>query len=297
MSSAWSWWIIVGTVLSLAGCVWLIAWTNRQRASKQEIKESEAHVWDEDIRELNNPLPMWWLGLFVLTIIWSVGYLAFYPGLGAFAGAGDWSQEQQYANEVAAAEAKYGPMFARYGATDIPELAQDPQAMAIGASLFANYCAQCHGSGGRGASGFPNLTDADWQYGGEPAQIKHSIIAGRAGAMPALAAALGTDAALDEMVRYVQTLNRGADTSSPAHSQFMTFCAACHMPTGDGMPALGAPRLNDDIWLYGSSAREIRKTIVEGRNGVMPAQGQLLGPDRAHILAAYVYRLSAPTTE
>lgn len=297
MSNAWSWWIIIGTVLSLAACVWLIVWTNRQRATDEEIKESESHVWDEDVRELNNPLPMWWLWLFVLTVAWGVAYLVFYPGLGAFAGAGGWSQEQQYADEMAAAEARYGPMFARYGATEIPKLAQDPQAMAIGASLFANYCAQCHGSGGRGASGFPNLTDADWQYGGDPAQIKHSIIAGRAGAMPALGAALGTDAAIDEMVRYVQTLHQGADTDSPAHAQYMTFCAACHMPTGDGMQALGAPRLNDDIWLYGSSGAAIRKTIVEGRNGVMPAQGALLGDDRAHILTAYVYSLSRPASE
>jgi len=292
MSNAWSWWIIVGTVLSLAACVWLIVWTNRQRASDEEIKESEAHVWDEDVRELNNPLPMWWLGLFVLTVVWGIAYLVFYPGLGAFAGASGWSQEQQYADEVAAAEAKYGPIFARYSATGIPELAQDPQAMKIGASLFANYCAQCHGSGGRGGSGFPNLTDSDWQYGGSPEQIKHSIVAGRAGAMPALGAALGGAAAVTEMVRYVQTMHQGQDTNSPAHSQFMTFCAGCHMPTGDGMPALGAPRLNDDIWLYGSSPGEIRKSIMAGRNGVMPAQGQLLGADRAHILTAYVYGLS-----
>lgn len=294
MSSAWSWWIIVGTVLSLAACFWLIFWTNRQRASDEEIKKSEAHVWDEDVRELNNPLPMWWLGLFVLSVVWAAGYLLFYPGLGAFAGVSDWSQERQYADEVATAEARYGPIFARYGATDAKALANDPQAMAVGASLFANYCAQCHGSSGRGGNGFPNLTDTDWLYGGEPAQIKQSIIAGRAGAMPALGPALGSDEAIDAMVRYVQTLHQGADTESPAHAQFMTFCAACHLPTGDGMQALGAPRLNDDIWLYGSSDAAIRKTLMEGRNGMMPAQGQLLGPDRTHLLAAYVYSLSQP---
>ncbi len=296
MSSTWSWWIIVGTGLSLAGCVWLIVWTNRQRASAEEIKTSEAHVWDEDIRELNNPLPMWWLGLFMLTVVWSVGYLVFYPGLGAFAGVGKWSQEQQYAQEVAAAEAKYGPLFARYGATDIKALAQDPQAIAVGASLFANYCAQCHGSSGRGASGFPNLTDQDWLYGGEPMQIKQTLVAGRAGVMPALGAALGSDEAVDEMVRYVQTMHQGQDTSSPAHAQFMTFCAACHMPNGAGMQALGAPKLNDDVWLYGSSRSAIRKTLMEGRNGVMPAQEALLGADRVHVLTAYVYSLSQPET-
>lgn len=297
MSSIWSWWIIVGTLLSMAGCVWLIVWTNRQRASDKDIQASEAHVWDEDIRELNNPLPMWWLWLFMLSVVWGVGYLVFYPGLGAFAGIGAWSQERQYAEEIAAAEAKYGPLFARFGATDIRALADDPQAMRVGASLFANYCAQCHGSGGRGGRGFPNLTDSDWLYGGDPAQIEQSILAGRAGAMPPMGAALGSAEDIDEMVSYVRSMHQGVDTASPAHTRFMTFCAACHTATGDGMQALGAPRLNDDVWLYGSSSGDIRKSITEGRNGVMPAHAALLGADRAHVLAAYTYRLSQPNKE
>ena len=140
MSSVWSWWVIIGTVGSMLACVWLIAWTNRQRASKEEIAESESHVWDEDVRELNNPLPMWWLWLFILTIIWSVGYLIYYPGLGSYAGSSYWSQESQYDAEVAAAEARYGPIFAKYGAMEVTDLINDPDALNIGASLFANYC-------------------------------------------------------------------------------------------------------------------------------------------------------------
>jgi cytochrome c oxidase cbb3-type subunit 3 len=292
MSSVLSWYIIIGTVVSMLACFWLVVWTNRQRASKEEIKESESHVWDEDVRELNNPLPMWWLWLFILTLVWGVGYFLYYPGLGSFAGIGSWTQEQQYNQEVAAAEAKYGPIFAGFGAMGFEQLVTDSAALNVGKSLFANYCAQCHGSAGLGARGFPNLTDDDWLYGSDPATIEQSILQGRSGVMPPLAAVFADDAAIDEMVRYVQSMADGMDSSSPAHGKYMTLCIACHGADGKGVQALGAPSLVDDIWLYGSSADEIRKSIVEGRNGVMPAHGNLIGPDRAKILAAYVYSFS-----
>jgi cytochrome c oxidase cbb3-type subunit 3 len=292
MSNPWSWYIILGTVISLAACFWLVAYANRQRASAEEIKESESHVWDENIRELNNPLPMWWLWLFVGTIIWSAFYLLYYPGMGNFGGMSGWSQENQYAEEVAAAEAQYGPIFAAFGAMDMETLANDPAALGIGASLYQNYCSQCHGSTAQGARGFPNLTDDEWLYGGSPAQIEQSILSGRAGIMPPLDAVFPTDESLDEMVRYVQVMPDGMDTASPAHAQYMTLCLACHGPTGGGMQALGAPSLVDDIWLYGSSPTEVRKSIAEGRIGEMPAHDNLIGADRARILAAYVYSLS-----
>jgi len=295
MSAIWSWYLIVGTVLSLLACFWLIAWTNRQRQSSKEIEESESHVWDEDIRELNNPLPMWWLYLFIITLIFGAVYLAMYPGLGGFAGLLSWSQEAQYEQEMAAAEEKYGPLFASYGAMEVTDLIKDPKALDIGKSLYANYCSQCHGSGGRGARGFPNLTDQAWLYGGGPDQIEHSIIHGRAGVMPALGAALGSDENLEEMIRFVQSIPDGMDTSSPAHAQYVTFCSACHGSDGSGMQILGAPSLKDDSWLYGSSPQEIGRSILEGRNGVMPANGELIGADRARILAAYVYSLSTPS--
>lgn len=292
MSNVWSWFVIVGTVVSLIACFWLVVWANKQRASDEEIAEAESHVWDENVRELNNPLPMWWLWLFIGTIIWSAAYLIYYPGLGGFEGAGEWSQEQQYADEVAAAEAAYGPMFAAYGAMSVPELAQDEDALGIGFSLYQNYCSQCHGSTARGARGFPDLTDDEWLYGGAPQQIEQSIVLGRTGVMPPLNAVFGSDEAIDEMVRYVQVMPDGMDTSSPAHTQYMQLCVACHGADGSGMQALGAPSLVDDTWLYGSSPTEIRKSIVEGRAGAMPAHGNLIGPDRARILAAYVYSLS-----
>jgi len=292
MSNPWSWYIILGTVISLAACFWLVAYANRQRASAEEIKESESHVWDENIRELNNPLPMWWLWLFVGTIVWSAFYLVYYPGMGNYGGMSGWSQENQYAEEVAAAEAQYGPMFAAFGAMEVSALVDDPAALGIGASLYQNYCSQCHGSTAQGARGFPNLTDDEWLYGGSPAQIEQSILTGRAGVMPPLNAVFATDEALEEMVRYVQAMPDGMDTASPAHSQYMTLCIACHGPTGAGLQALGAPSLIDDVWLYGSSAAETRRSIVEGRIGEMPAHANLIGPDRARILTAYVYSLS-----
>jgi cytochrome c oxidase cbb3-type subunit 3 len=292
MSSVWSWYVIAGTAITLVACFWLIVWTNRQRASDEEITEAEGHVWDENVRELNNPLPMWWLWLFVITVIWSVGYLIYYPGFGNYAGVGEWSQEGQYEAEVAAAEARLGPMFASYGAMSVEQLVNDEKALAIGFSLYQNYCSQCHGSTAQGARGFPNLTDDAWQWGDTPAAIEQSILQGRNGVMPPLDAVFGSEEALDEMVRYVQAMPDGMDTSSPAHTQYMQLCIACHGPDGSGMQALGAPSLVDDNWLYGSSPAEIRKSIVEGRNGVMPAHADLIGPDRARILAAYVYSLS-----
>jgi cytochrome c oxidase cbb3-type subunit 3 len=292
MSSLWSWWIIIGTAVTLVACFWLIVWTNRQRASDDEIKESEAHVWDEDVRELNNPLPMWWLYLFVITVIWAAGYLIWYPGMGGFAGVGDWSQEGQYESEVAAAEAQYGPMFAAYGAMSVEELIQDEDALGIGFSLYQNYCSQCHGSTAQGARGFPNLTDGEWQYGGTPAAIEQSILNGRVGVMPALGATFASDDEIEAMVDYTLAMQDGPDTSSPAHTKYMQLCIACHGADGSGMEALGAPSLVDDIWLYGASRTQVRESITEGRNGVMPAHANLIGPDRARILAAYVYSLS-----
>lgn len=290
MSSVWSWYIIVGTVVSMFACFWLIVWTNKQRASDDELAESESHVWDENVRELNNPLPMWWLWLFVLTLIFSAAYLIYYPGLGNFDGSSGWSQVEQYEAEVAAAEARYAPIFANYRDMSYADMLGDERAMSIGSSLYANYCSQCHGSTAQGARGFPNLTDGDWLWGSGAEQVEMAINNGRTAVMPALGLALGKD--IDAMIAYVQGLPDGQDTSSPAHAKYMTFCIACHGPEGKGNQVLGAPDLTNDVWLYGSSDTEIRKTLMEGRNGVMPAHSELIGPDRARILAAYIVSLS-----
>ncbi len=292
MSNAWNWVIFLGTILSMLACFWLIVFTNRQRRSPEEIAESESHVWDGDVRELNNPLPKWWLWLFVITLVFSFGYLLWYPGLGVLDGLSGWSQERQYEAEIAAAEARYAPIFAEFGAMGVTELVASERAMNIGQSLFANYCAQCHGSTAQGARGFPDLTDEEWLWGGTAEQIEHSILKGRSGIMPVLAPAIGGGEELAAMVEYVQGIAGGPDVSSPAHAKYMMLCLACHGPEGKGNPLLGAPDLANDSWLYGSSPAAIRETLTVGRNGVMPGHEKLIGADRARILAAYVYKLS-----
>ncbi|MEO0997984.1 MAG: cbb3-type cytochrome c oxidase N-terminal domain-containing protein, partial [Pseudomonadota bacterium] len=168
MNAGWAWFIAITTIVSLVACFWLITWSARQGAIEDD--NTTGHMWD-GLKELNNPLPMWWLWLFILTLIWSFGYLAYYPGLGAFGGLSEWSQSAQYQAEVEAAEARYGPLFARFGEMPAEELVTNTEALAIGQSLFANYCSQCHGSLGYGARGFPNLTDDDWLFGGDAAAV------------------------------------------------------------------------------------------------------------------------------
>lgn len=292
MSNFWAWVIFLGAVLSMLGCFWLIVFTNRQRRSPEEIAASESHVWDGDVRELNNPLPMWWLWLFVITLIFGFGYLVWFPGLGITGGLSGWSQLEQYEAEMAAAEARYAPIFAEFGAMKVTELIDSERAMSIGQSLFANYCAACHGSTAQGARGFPDLTDDEWLWGGSPEQIEHAILKGRSGNMPALAAAIGGEEELLAMVEYVQGIADGPDVTSPVHTKYMTLCVACHGPEAQGNPVLGAPNLANDTWLYGSSTAAVRETLTAGRMGVMPAHEKLIGTDRARILAAYVYKLS-----
>lgn len=291
MSSFWSWFVIGLTVISLIATFWLIVWSGRQGPQDSNKVANTGHTWD-GLTENNNPLPRWWLGLFILTIVWGVGYLIYYPGLGTFKGTSNWTQLGQYQTEIDAAEAKYAPLFAKYSALPVTQLLDEKDALAIGESLFANYCSTCHGSSGRGATGFPNLTDDDWLYGSDFAAIEHSIAHGRSGIMPPLAGAFPKDSQLQNMIDYVQTLVDTPDTSSAAHAQYQVLCSACHGPAGEGVQALGAPRLNDDIWLYGSTDSAIRRSITEGRNGVMPAHNKLLGDDRIRLIAAYVSSLS-----
>lgn len=291
MSAGWSFYIILLTVSNIAACVWLLFW---QRKKRVEPGQSLGHEFD-GIVELDNPLPRWWLGIFVGTIVWGIGYLILYPGLGSFPGALGWTQHGQYDAEVAEAQAQFGPLYASLAARPIPELAQDAEAMKTAGRLWANNCAQCHGSDGRGGSGFPNLTDGDWQWGGDPETIKTTILYGRQGVMPAFADAIGGEAAIPAVVAYIRSL--GGFETDPAlraegQQKYMQVCIACHGPEGKGMPALGAPNLTDEVWLYGASEATIAEGLRKGRHGVMPAQKDLLGEEKVHLLAAYVYSLS-----
>jgi cytochrome c oxidase cbb3-type subunit 3 len=295
MPAFWAWFVAAGTIVFVIWCVWLISWSAKQGPQNKEDEDLVGHVWDGDIEEWNNPAPKWWLYLYFITIAWAVGYMVVYPGIGAWDGLLGWSQQDQYEEEVQAAEARYAPIYERFAAMPFEELTQDPDALSLGRSLFASYCTTCHGSDARGAPGYPNLTDGDWQWGGTEQDIINSITNGRMAVMTPWAQILGSDEAVDNMVTYVQSLSGMIDASEVADSaqtQFTTFCAACHMPTGTGNPILGAPNLTDDIWLYGSSDEAIRTAIEQGRNGEMPAHGEFFGENRTRILAAYVYSLS-----
>ena len=294
-SGFWNIWITVLVLGNILACWWLIRWTSKKRPDEAATGDTTGHSWDEGtLAEYNNPLPRWWLWMFYITMVFGLAYLALYPGLGTYRGYLNWTHQGAYEQEMQAADQKYGPLFAQYAAKPIPEVAADADALKIGQRLFANYCAACHGSDAGGSPGFPNLRDADWQYGGDPATLTATILDGRQAAMPAWGAVLG-DKGVEETTAYVVALSgRDADAQLAAAGKqhFATYYAACHGADGKGNPALGAPNLTDSTWLYGGSAGVIRQSIVEGRNGKMPAHRDFLGEDKVHLLAAYVYSLT-----
>jgi cytochrome c oxidase cbb3-type subunit 3 len=295
LTSFWHWYVIIITVVTILACFWLLQWTKgiSNRDEKNETG-STGHVWDEDLVELNNPLPRWWLQLFYGTIVFAFIYLVLFPGLGNVTGVLGWSQEGQYNKEMEVAQQKQDAIFARYRELDNDALIADTEANATGQRLFANSCAMCHGSDGRGARGFPNLADNDWLYGGNFDTVLQSIANGRAGAMPVMVGGLD-NLGISNIVVYVQSMSgQKADPGMAAEGKknFDMLCIACHGPDGGGNQALGAPRLNDDIWLYGGNPETIKKSITEGRNGNMPAHQGLLSEDRRRLIAAYVLSLS-----
>lgn len=293
----WSIWVAAITLLVILGCAVLVFVVRKSERFKDETEETMGHTFD-GIEEFDNPLPRWWYFKFLGTIVFGLGYLVLYPGLGNFQGILGWTSTGQYNEEVAAAEVRYGPVFASFAERSIEELINDPAALEVGGRLFSNNCAVCHGSGGRGAYGFPDLTDADWLYGGSPDQIKTSLNVGRIANMPAWQSILG-DVGIEETSHYVVSLSgRAHDEALAAKGQvhYQTYCAACHLPSGEGMHALGAPNLTDDIWLYKAPnltiLESVKLTLRHGRQGVMPAQLPRLGEDKVHLLTAYVYSLS-----
>ena len=295
MTAFWHWVVAAGTIAFVIWCVWLVSWSAKQGPANVADDEVVGHTWDGDLEEWNNPAPRWWLYLYFITIAWAVGYMIAYPGLGNFEGMLGWSQQGQYEAEMQAAAARYEPIYEEFAAMDFDALQQNEDAMALGASLFASYCTTCHGSDARGAKGYPNLTDQAWMWGNTETDIVATISNGRRAAMPVLAAALGGEDGINNMVSYVRSLSGLIEADANAMSaqpMFVALCSACHNADGSGNKLFGAPNLADDVWLYGSSQADVYQTVTEGRNGVMPAHGDLLGDNRAKILAAYVASLS-----
>jgi cytochrome c oxidase cbb3-type subunit 3 len=294
LNSFWNWFVIILTIGSILACWWLLHWTKGVSDRTDDDDGSTGHIWDDDIRELNTPLPRWWLHLFNITIVFALVYLLIFPGLGNFAGFLGWTQISQYDAEKAQAAQTQEAVFSRFREMDGAGLTADQEALEIGGRLFANNCAMCHGSDGRGAKGFPNLANDDWLWGDSYDNVLTSITKGRVGAMPPMGAALGEEG-VREVVAYVQQLSgQKADPEMAAAGQarFQVVCMACHGMDGTGNQALGAPNLTDDIWLYGSDPSDIEATVVNGRNGNMPAHENLLSEDRRRLLAAYVKSLS-----
>ena len=296
--SFWSHYIAWITLAGILACVVLLWLTSRKKLSGS-ADNTTGHVWDEDLREMNNPLPLWWVGLFVITIVFALFYLTLYPGLGSSEGSLAWTSQKQYQQEVDQANVDVAPLYARFDAMAPEQVALDPKARHIGEHLFLNNCAQCHGSDARGTKGFPNLTDADWLYGGSPEQIRTSITQGRQGNMPPMAAAVGSPEDVKNLAHHVQSLSGSPHDSLRAALGKGKFgaCAACHGADGKGNQALGAPNLTDKIWLHGWGEEAIVAMVTQGKLNQMPGQEGRLTPSQIHVLSAYVWGLSQPATQ
>ena len=307
MSTFWSWYVSVLTIGTLLALLWLV-FATRKGEKKGTTDQTMGHAFD-GIEEYDNPLPKWWFMLFIGTIIFAVAYLALYPGFGNWKGVlpgyeGGWTQVKQWQKEVDKADAQYGPIYAKYAAMPIAEVAKDEQALKMGGRLFSTYCSICHGSDAKGAVGFPNLSDSNWRWGGEPDTIKTTILHGRMAIMPAWGSIIGDDG-VKNVSAYVRSslaglpLPEGSNADLQAgQTIFNSNCMACHGPQGKGMPMMGAPDLTHPAgWIYGSSLAQLQQTIRYGRNGQMPAQDAYLGNDKVHLLAAYVFSLSQQASQ
>ncbi len=293
-SNFWGIYVSSITLVSIVACLVLLVITGKIKASTA-ADNTTGHVWDDDIREMNNPLPRWWSYMFVGTIIFALAYLVMYPGLGSNKGTLGWTSEKLHADEVAKGNAEIAPIYAKFMSMKPEDVAKDAQAMAIGERLFGNNCAQCHASDARGNKGFPNLTDGDWLHGGTPEKIKETITGGRIGNMPPMAAAVGSADDVKNVAQYVLSLSGLPHDSARAAlgQEKFAICAACHGADGKGMQAVGSANLTDKIWLHGpGTEKTILDMINNGKVNVMPAQAGRLTEAQIHVLTAYIWGLS-----
>lgn len=300
-----NWYVTLIVLISIVACA-VFLWVQssaRPGSGSTSGKDGHAgttgHVWDETLEEYNNPLPRWWMWLFYGTVVFALIYVFLYPALGRFPGLYGWTSAGEYEQEISIAEATTKPLFEKYLKTDLKTLADDKPAMEMAGRLYQTYCMQCHGGTGKGSPGYPNLTDKDWLWGGEPEQIVASISEGRVGVMPPYGGnpeAIGDASGVKETVSYVRSLSglsHDSDLAAKGKVRYEAICIACHGADGKGNIALGAPNLTDKIWLYGSSQARISEGIINGRMNQMPAWKDFLGEEKIHLLAAYVLNLSA----
>ncbi len=300
MSIFWNVWI-VGLTLTCLGLVLWVLLANKKVAVKDDGNDENrttGHVYD-GIEEYDNPLPLWWFKLFIVSFIAALVYLALYPGLGSYKGLLNWTSVGQLEREQQKGAEKTADIYSEFMATPVKELATNPEAIKMGTRLFANNCAVCHGAAAVGNYSFPNLTDDDWLYGGTPEKIKETLIHGRAGNMPAWGDILGAEKS-GHVSHYALSLSgseHNAELAEKGKPIFAQYCAACHMPSGKGNQLVGAPNLTDDVFLYENTYEDVLQTVLKGRVNKMPAQAPRLKEEKIHILTAYVYSLTLEESE
>lgn len=282
------------------------------KIEKDEItgKATTGHEWD-GVKELDTPLPKWWLYVFYATIVWSIGYYVLYPAWPSFSshttGVLNYSARSDITRDLREQADQRAPYVSRIRAASLEQIRNDPRllgfAMAGGRSVFAENCAGCHGAGGAGTKGFPNLADDDWLWGGDLEAIHTTIRAGIRSAHPDLRLSqmprFGLDGMLtasqiSDVAEYTLSLS-GRDTDKAAAARglplFAENCAVCHGPKGEGNLEVGAPNLADTIWLYGGDKASVTQSIAASRNGVMPAWADRLDEATIKMLAVYVHSL------
>jgi cytochrome c oxidase cbb3-type subunit 3 len=292
-SNFWGIFVAGITLVSIIACLVLLFVTGKVKATTAS-DNTTGHVWDGDLREMNNPLPRWWSYMFVFTVVFSLVYLVLYPGLGSYPGTLGWTSAKLHSDEVAKGNAETAPIYAKFMSMKPEDIAKDAQAMAIGERLYGNNCAQCHASDARGNKGFPNLTDGDWLHGGTPEKIKETLVGGRNGNMPPMAAAVGSADDVKNLAQYVLSLSGSPHDSARAAlgKEKFAVCAACHGPDGKGMQAVGSANLTDNIWLHGFGEKTIVEMINNGKVNVMPAQVEKLTEAQIHVLTSYIWGMS-----
>ena len=293
VSGFWNFYVISIVILSIVACLVLLIFSGKAHAMTAD-DNTTGHVWDGDLREMNNPLPRWSSYMYVITVIFGFGYLALYPGLGTFPGMLGWTSRGLHQTEVKEGDAQTAPVYARFANMTPEDIAKDPAAMAIGERLYSNNCAQCHASDAHGNKGFPNLTDKDWLHGGTPEKITETISQGRIGNMPPMAAAVGTEEDVKNVAQYVLSLSGSPHDAAKAAlgKEKFAVCAACHGEDGKGMQAVGAANLTDNIWLHGFGEQAILNMVNNGMQNVMPPQAKLLTEAQLKVLTAYIWGLS-----
>ena len=272
--------------------------------------ETTGHDWD-GIKEINTPLPRWWLWTFYGTIVWAIAYTIAFPAWplisSATSGILGYSSRADFDADLAAAKAAQGEMLTKVADTPVAEILNDADltrfATAGGKSLFKVYCSQCHGTGATGSEGYPNLNDDEWVWGGSIDQIYYTIAHGARSPvdpdthynyMPNfLADGMLTTAQIDVVARQVASLSgmEGGVASPEGEQLFAENCASCHGESGEGMVDVGGPSLNDQVWLYQATLASLKTQIAAPRHGVMPAWGERLGDAAVKELAVYVHGL------